>query len=88
MYKRQDENTPMFTRYESTWAPGSSFKPVTGAIGLTTGSFTESEDFGTSGTSWQKAVSYTHLDVYKRQPMFSLKNAGVYMLFVSISGEF
>lgn len=53
-----DENTPMFTRYESTWAPGSSFKPVTGAIGLTTGSFTESEDFGTSGTSWQKDSSW------------------------------
>ena len=51
-----DENTPMFTRYESTWAPGSSFKPVTGAIGLTTGSFTESEDFGTSGTAGKKIL--------------------------------
>ena len=53
-----DTNTPMFTRYESTWAPGSSFKPVTGAVGLTTDSFTEDENFGTSGLSWQKDSSW------------------------------
>lgn len=53
-----DTNTPMFTRYESTWAPGSSFKPVTGAVGLTTDSFTGDDDFGTSGLSWQKDSSW------------------------------
>ena len=53
-----DINTPMFARYESTWAPGSSFKPVTGAIGLTTNSFTANENFGTSGTSWQNNSSW------------------------------
>ena len=52
------EDTPMFARYESTWAPGSSFKPVTGAIGLTSGSFTAEENFGTSGTSWQNNSSW------------------------------
>ena len=53
-----DENTPMFVRYESSWAPGSSFKPITGAIGLNTDSFTATEDFGTSGLSWQKDESW------------------------------
>ena len=53
-----DENTPMFVRYGNTWAPGSSFKPITGAIGLNTDSFTATEDFGTSGLSWQKDESW------------------------------
>ncbi len=53
-----DENTPMFARYESTWAPGSSFKPITGAVGLTTNSFTATENFGSSGLSWQKDESW------------------------------
>ena len=53
-----DENTPMFARYESTWVPGSSFKPITGAIGLTTDSFTATESFGSSTLSWQKDESW------------------------------
>lgn len=76
-----DKNTPMFTRYESTWAPGSSFKPVTGAIGLLTKSFTAKEDFGTSGTSWQKDSSWgdykiTTLTTYGGDA--NLKNALIY----------
>lgn len=53
-----DEDTPMFARYESTWVPGSSFKPITGAIGLTTNSFTATESFGSSTLSWQKDESW------------------------------
>ena len=30
-----DKNNPLFCRYQSTWVPGSSFKPIIGAIGLT-----------------------------------------------------
>lgn len=76
-----DENTPMFARYESTWAPGSSFKPVTGAIGLNTDSFTASEDFGTSGLSWQKDSSWgdykiTTLTTYGGKA--NLRNALIY----------
>lgn len=76
-----DENTPMFARYESTWAPGSSFKPVTGAIGLTTNSFTADENFGTSGTSWQNNSSWgdykvTTLTTYSGTA--NLRNALIY----------
>lgn len=76
-----DEDTPMFARYESTWAPGSSFKPITGAIGLTTRSFTADENFGTSGLSWQKDSSWgdykvTTLTTYSGPA--NLRNALVY----------
>lgn len=76
-----DEDTPMFARFESTWAPGSSFKPVTGAIGLTTDSFTASENFGTSGLSWQKDSSWgdykvTTLTTYSGAA--NLRNALIY----------
>ena len=53
-----DENNPMFCRYQSTWVPGSSFKPITGAIGVSTGKFSSSEDFGKSGLSWQNNDSW------------------------------
>lgn len=76
-----DEDTPMFARYESTWAPGSSFKPITGAIGLTTKRFTADENFGTSGLSWQKDSSWgdykvTTLTTYSGPA--NLRNALVY----------
>ena len=76
-----DKNTPMFSRYEGTWAPGSSFKPITGAIGLTTNSFTANEDFGSSGTSWQKDSSWgdykiTTLTTYSGPA--NIKNALIY----------
>ena len=76
-----DEDTPMFARYESTWAPGSSFKPITGAIGLTTKSFTADENLGTSGLSWQKDSSWgdykvTTLTTYSGPA--NLRNALVY----------
>lgn len=54
----EDESHPLMNRFRQTWCPGSSFKPVIGAIGLDTGSFTAQEDFGRSGLSWQKDSSW------------------------------
>ncbi len=76
-----DVNTPMFARYESTWAPGSSFKPIIGAIGLNSNSFSENDDFGRSGTSWQKDSSWgdykiTTLTTYEGAA--NLRNALIY----------
>lgn len=76
-----DSNTPMFARYESTWVPGSSFKPVTGAVGIQTDSFKATDDFGYSGTSWQKDSSWgdykvTTLTTYSGPA--NLKNALIY----------
>ena len=53
-----DENRPLFNRFTQKYCPGSTFKPITGAIGLTIGKINESEDFGYRGTSWQKDSSW------------------------------
>lgn len=53
-----DPAKPLYNRVRETWAPGSSFKPVIGAIGLSTGAFTAEEDFGASGLAWQKDPSW------------------------------
>ena len=53
-----NENNPLFCRYQNTYVPGSSFKPVTGAIGLTTQKFASNDDFGKSGLSWQNSESW------------------------------
>ncbi len=53
-----DEDKPLYNRFIQRYCPGSTFKAITGAIGLTTGSITADEDFGYTGTSWQKDSSW------------------------------
>lgn len=74
----ENQNKPLLNRYKQTWAPGSSFKPVIGAIGLTTNKLDANENFGKSGTSWQKDSSWgsyyvTTLKEYGNE--VNLKNA-------------
>ena len=59
-YKNLTENPDnlLYNRYLATYAPGSSFKPIIGAIGLTTGAFSADDDFGRSGTKWQNNNSW------------------------------
>lgn len=76
-----DSNNPLISRFQATWAPGSSFKPVIGAIGLTTKKFTAEENFGKTGTSWQKDSSWGNFKV-TTHAVYSgnanLKNALIY----------
>ena len=58
-----DENRPLFNRFTQKYCPGSTFKPITGAIGLTTGKINESEDLGYRGTSWQKDSSWGNYNI-------------------------
>ena len=51
-------NKPLYTRYAQSYAPGSSFKPVTGAIALQTGAINQETEYEASGTSWQKDSSW------------------------------
>ena len=51
---KNDEKNPMLTRYLQSYCPGSTFKPITGAIGLTTGSLSTEDTFTYSGLSWKK----------------------------------
>lgn len=78
---QNDEKKPMFNRYTGVYPPGSSIKPIIGAIGITTNSFTPSEDFGRSGDKWQKDSSWkdlfvTTLEEYNEAA--NLENALVY----------
>ena len=73
-----NEAKPLFTRFISTWCPGSTFKPITGAIGLTTGKLSEDDEFNYSGLAWQKDSSWgdhkiTTLTAYSGKK--NLKNA-------------
>ena len=58
-----DENNPMLVRYLQKWCPGSTFKPVTGAIGLTTNSLSTEDTFSYNGLSWQKDESWGNYNV-------------------------
>ena len=76
-----DESKPMYNRFLGSFVPGSSFKPVIGAIGLTTNTINESDDLGKSGTKWQKDSSWgdhyiTTLTEYSNPA--NLQNALIY----------
>ena len=58
-----DESKPLYNRFLQSYCPGSTFKPVTGAIGITTGKINPDEDLGYTGTSWQKDSSWGDYEV-------------------------
>lgn len=58
-----DPSKPLYNRFTQSYCPGSTFKPVTGAIGLTTGKINPSEDYGYTGTSWQKDKSWGNYQI-------------------------
>ena len=54
----EDERTPMLARYTKAYCPGSTFKPITAAIGLSTEKITEEDTFNYEGLSWQKGTNW------------------------------
>lgn len=54
----EDVAQPLYNRFQATLCPGSTMKPLTAAIGLDTGTVSASDDYGTSGLSWQKDASW------------------------------
>lgn len=75
-----DERKPMFNRFRQRFAPGSSFKPITGAIGLSTGAIDPNEDYGNEGLSWRKDESWGNYYVttlHDYSPVI-LENAFIY----------
>ncbi|MBU3810242.1 penicillin-binding transpeptidase domain-containing protein [Zhenhengia yiwuensis] len=53
-----DVNLPLYNRFKAILAPGSGFKSVIAAIGLTTGKLDPNDNYGNSGRSWQKDSSW------------------------------
>ena len=53
-----NEAKPLYNRVLQTYCPGSTFKPITAAIGLTTGKIATDTEFNYSGLSWQKDSSW------------------------------
>lgn len=73
--------SPMVARYLQSYCPGSTFKPITGAIGLDSKTLTAEKTFNYSGLSWQKDASWgthnvTTLTAYNGAK--NLKNALIY----------
>lgn len=76
-----NEMTPMQNRFRGTWCPGSSFKPIIGAIGLTRGLLDPDENFGQEGLSWQKDESwgdYYVTTLHDEYENVNLENALIY----------
>lgn len=76
----EDDRKPLYNRFRQVWCPGSTFKPITAAVGLKSGAINPAEDFGSEGLSWQKDKSWgtyhvTTLHTYK--PVV-LENALIY----------
>jgi cell division protein FtsI/penicillin-binding protein 2 len=55
---QSDPNKPFLNRFQTTFAPGSTFKPITAAIGLKTGKLDPNADKKISGLTWQKDSSW------------------------------
>ena len=53
-----DESKPLYNRFIQKYCPGSTFKPITASIGLTTGKINANEEFNYDGKSWQKDNSW------------------------------
>lgn len=76
-----DEGNPLYTRFLESWCPGSTFKPITGAIGLTSGKLSTTDEFSYTGLAWQKDSSWqdhkiTTLTGYSGKK--NLRNALIY----------
>ena len=76
----EDENKPMYNRFRQVWCPGSTFKPITAAIGLESGAVDPNEDYGNVGLSWQKDASWGsyHVTTLHAYNPVILENALIY----------
>lgn len=75
-----DESQPLYNRYLAAWTPGSSFKPVVAALGLTAGTLNPDEDVKNDGLKWQKDSSWGdyYVTTLVDYPVRNLENALVH----------
>ena len=75
-----DEDNPLYSRFRQAWCPGSTFKPVTGAIALEEGSVSPDQEYDSEGLRWRKDASwgsYYIKTLHEYQPV-NLRNALIY----------
>lgn len=75
-----DESQPLYNRYLAAWTPGSSFKPVVAALGLTAETLNPDEDVKNDGLKWQKDSSWGdyYVTTLVDYPVKNLENALVH----------
>lgn len=75
-----DESQPLYNRYLAAWTPGSSFKPVVAALGLTAGTLNPDEDVKNDDLKWQKDSSWGdyYVTTLVDYPVKNLENALVH----------
>lgn len=75
-----DPNLPFMARFANRYAPGSTFKTITAAIGLDAGKITTTEERAIDGLKWQKDASWGGFWTtrVKETPVVDLKKALVY----------
>ncbi len=58
-----NSQSPMLARYLQSYCPGSTFKPIIGAIGLSSNSLSTEDTFNYTGLSWKKDSSWGNFDI-------------------------
>ncbi|TWT14542.1 penicillin-binding transpeptidase domain-containing protein [Planomicrobium sp. CPCC 101079] len=64
----EDPRNPMFNRFTAGYAPGSTIKPITAAIGMEAGTLNASEGLEINGETWQKEKSWGDYRVTRLHP--------------------
>ena len=76
-----DASKPLFNRFTQKYCPGSTFKSITAAIALSTGTITPDSTVQYSGTSWQKDSSWGDYNVTTLTPYSGAKNVANALLY-------
>jgi penicillin-binding protein 3 len=77
---RDDPKKPKMNRFKYTYAPGSTLKPLTAAIGLENGTLKPNEEMKVKGKTWQKEKSWGEYRVTRVTdvPSVNLEKALIY----------
>lgn len=59
----EDKSKPLYNRFLQSYCPGSTFKPITGAIGLSTEKITTEDEAEYTNKSWQKDNSWGNYSI-------------------------
>lgn len=78
---QNNEGKPLFNRFSASYVPGSTIKPIIGAVGVSGGYALSSDDFGRSGLKWQPDSSWKKLFITTTETYdgpANLQNALIY----------